>query len=63
MRSGVGYLGDHRGIAAQHHHLGAEFTVVVVLLEQVAHRAACLALSVLQELDVHDTSVPSSSSA
>eukprot|EP00952_Eustigmatos_sp_NYUAD-ZCMA_P014244 55748-Eustigmatos_ZCMA.PRE.3 len=56
MRSGVGYLGDHRGIAAQYRYLGSHLAVMVVFLEQITNSPGGTALAVTQEFDVHDTS-------
>ncbi len=61
---GIRHLGDQVGITTQHGDLGSHLARVVMLLEEITHRAGGAPLAMLQELDMHDsTSSPWSSEA
>lgn len=53
VRAAVGDLGNQVRVTAQYGDLGATFTVVVTLLEEIAHRAGSTPLAMAQKLDMH----------
>ncbi|EWH02007.1 hypothetical protein Q427_11110 [Halomonas sp. BC04] len=56
VRTGVGHLGDQVRIAAQHRDLGTAFAVMVMLLEEIPHRAGGASLAVAEKFQVHGSS-------
>lgn len=61
MPAAICDLGNHCGVTAQHRHFGALLASVIMAAQQVANGTACTPLAVLQELNVHGDSLPSSS--
>ncbi len=64
MPAAIRHLSDEVRVAANYGDFGTFFTVMIVLLEQIAHGATRHSLPMFQELDVHVApSAPSSSFA
>nr|WP_262488975.1 hypothetical protein [Halomonas sp. ANAO-440] len=53
VRTAVGDLGDQVRVAAQHGDLGSPIAVMVMLLEQIAHRTGGAALTMAEKFQVH----------